>query len=199
MMLRFGGIEFEDYRFANRDEWVSQWKPQAIYGQCPLLEVDGKMLAQSNAIERYAASLTSGLIPTDLWEQAKMNEAIAFQQEILDVLYPTYYITDADERIKARKALAEEGSLKTKLDLLSTIIDSRTTTFLVSEFPTYADFSVFKNLSHLASGTIDGIEATYLDRWPKLKAFHDVVAIIPQVKAMYSKAEGTMKAYQPFN
>lgn len=197
MMLRFGGIEFEDYRFKDRDEWVNEWKPKAIYGQCPMLEVDGKVLAQSSAIERYAASL-AGLIPSDPWLQAKVNEAVAYQQEIVDTFYHTYYITDAEARIKARKEIAE-GALKAKLDLLSTIIEALATPFVIGDSPTYADFAIFKNLCHLASGTIDGIDASYLDAWPKLKAYHDVVANIPQIKGFYQTAEGTMKVYQPFN
>ena len=197
MMLRYGGVEFQDYRFANREEWVSEWKPKAIYGQCPLLEVDGQTLAQSSAIERYAASLT-GLIPADLFKAAKVNEAVAYQQEIVDTFYHTFLITDAEARIKARKEIAE-GALKTKLDLLSKILEGRSSLFAVGDTPTYADFAIFKNLCHLASGVIEGIETTYLDAWPKIKAYHDVVANIPQIKDMYGNAEGSMKSYQPFN
>ncbi len=45
--------------------------------QVPVLEVDGKMLAQSGAIERYAAKL-AGLYPSDEWELAKVEEVVHF-------------------------------------------------------------------------------------------------------------------------
>lgn len=60
----------QDYRFA-REEWAAL-KPQMPFGQVPVLEVDGKYLAQSKAIEMYAARLT-GLYPTDTWEAAQVR------------------------------------------------------------------------------------------------------------------------------
>jgi hypothetical protein len=42
-------------------------------------QVDGKMLAQSSAIERYAARIGK-LLPEGDWEMAKNDEIVAFNQ-----------------------------------------------------------------------------------------------------------------------
>lgn len=42
------------------------------FGQCPALEVDGKMLAQSNTIARYLAR-QHGLAGKNDWEQAQAD------------------------------------------------------------------------------------------------------------------------------
>lgn len=45
------------------------------YGQCPVLEVDGKVLSQSGAMERYVAKLV-GMYPVDPWEAAKVRGGV---------------------------------------------------------------------------------------------------------------------------
>lgn len=45
--------DFEDHRVP-RDDWP-KFKPDAPFGQVPVLEEDGKKLAQSQAITRYVA------------------------------------------------------------------------------------------------------------------------------------------------
>ena len=44
---------------------LAEYKAQAPFGQFPLLEVDGKMLGQSNCQLRYAAA---GIRPADAFE-----------------------------------------------------------------------------------------------------------------------------------
>ena len=52
------------------------------FGQCPVLEVDGKMLAQSNTIARYLAR-QHGLAGKDEWEQ---SQADAYADSIGDLM-----------------------------------------------------------------------------------------------------------------
>jgi glutathione S-transferase len=60
-----GGLEFEDHRFKSRDELVAMKESGELpYGQVPALSVDGKILAQSNAIMRYIGKATN-LYPSD--------------------------------------------------------------------------------------------------------------------------------------
>ncbi|KAF5829954.1 hypothetical protein DUNSADRAFT_15273 [Dunaliella salina] len=60
LLFTMGGMPFEDATFGF-DKW-GELKATMPYGQVPVLEVDGKVLAQSSAIERYAAKLTGVLI-----------------------------------------------------------------------------------------------------------------------------------------
>uniref|UniRef100_F1LBG7 Glutathione S-transferase 1 n=1 Tax=Ascaris suum TaxID=6253 RepID=F1LBG7_ASCSU len=51
LIFHQAGVEFEDNRLS-REDWPSL-KPSTPFGQLPLLEVDGEVLAQSTAIFRY--------------------------------------------------------------------------------------------------------------------------------------------------
>eukprot|EP00955_Chlamydomonas_euryale_P063929 358814-Chlamydomonas_euryale.AAC.9 len=50
------------------------------------MEVDGKVLAQSGAMERYVAKL-AGVYPSDPWEAAKVDEAVGLVMDAQDALY----------------------------------------------------------------------------------------------------------------
>ena len=63
LALSIGGIAFEDDRVPPSD-WASR-KAQTPFGALPVLEVDGQVVAQSNAINRYVGKLAD-LYPSDL-------------------------------------------------------------------------------------------------------------------------------------
>jgi glutathione S-transferase len=73
LALSMGGIPFEDDRVPP-SEWERR-KPNTPFGALPVLEVDGQMLAQSNAINRYVGKLTD-LYPTDAWQAALCDEVM---------------------------------------------------------------------------------------------------------------------------
>ncbi len=77
IMLDIAGVPYEDKRVSHA-EWPAI-KPTTPFGQVPVLEVDGKQLAQSGAIERYAAKLAK-LYPEDPWEAAQVDMHVALQQ-----------------------------------------------------------------------------------------------------------------------
>src|SRR4026207_2234847 len=70
LALSIGGIQFVDERVPP-SEW-EQRKPNTPFGALPVLEVDGRTLAQSNAINRYVGKLTD-LYPTDAWQAALLT------------------------------------------------------------------------------------------------------------------------------
>eukprot|EP00955_Chlamydomonas_euryale_P105710 365660-Chlamydomonas_euryale.AAC.14 len=88
MLFNYGSIEFTDQQFSF-EEWGKEWKAkmtEAAFGQVPVLEVDGKMLSQSGAMERYIAKKI-GVYPTDDWEAAKVEEAAGLVQDMLITMF----------------------------------------------------------------------------------------------------------------
>ena len=67
----YGGQDYEDVRVAP-DAWPAM-KATTPFGQLPYLEVDGKPLAQSAAIARFAAR-KNGLTGKDDFENAQSGK-----------------------------------------------------------------------------------------------------------------------------
>jgi len=63
--LSYSGIPFENVH-VDYGQWL-KIKPQSPFGCMPLLEINGVVYSQSNALLRYAGKL-SGLYPTDPME-----------------------------------------------------------------------------------------------------------------------------------
>ncbi|KAJ9512917.1 hypothetical protein QJQ45_029067 [Haematococcus lacustris] len=191
VLLNVGNIPFEDY-IISREQWA-EMKPTMPYGQVPVLEVDGKQLAQSSAIERYAARL-AGLYPQDAWEAAKVDEIASFMNEWLDAFVSTFSIKDADERLAARKAVAQ-GPLQTKMTKLNMLLtEAGPDGYLVGGRMTYADVAVYVMTSNIVCGFFDGVPHDLYRPFPAITAFHTRMASVPQIRDMYQgpgKAELT--------
>ncbi|XP_028177676.1 glutathione S-transferase-like [Ostrinia furnacalis] len=81
--------------------------PALPYGQLPIYEEDGRVLNQSIAIARYVASQT-GLLPTDPWEQAKLDAAVLTIYDLIKKLATFFYAQDPEEKEKLKKQVLED-------------------------------------------------------------------------------------------
>ena len=94
IVLHVGGVEYEDVRFKDKQEWVEVYKPKSPTGQCPFLELDdGTLMCQSSAIAYYVASL-SGFLPSDAVGIARVLELMA----CFDDVRPLSPISNAAEK-----------------------------------------------------------------------------------------------------
>lgn len=196
LCLHFAGTDYEDMRFTF-EEWPKH-KGQMPFGQAPAIEVDGKMLAQSSAIDRYLAG-KAGLVPADAWNAALSDQAYAFCHDLMQPLYDTFKIKDADEKVKAREAVVA-GPLKDKLNLATKLVESAGSGYLAGPDISYGDLHLFCTLSTMISGWMDGVPRTLLDSHPVLKAYRNKVASHPKVMSYYEKAENQddiRKAFKP--
>ena len=98
-----GGIPFEDERVKGTD-WERR-KPDTPFGALPLLEKDGEILAQSNAINRYVGRLTN-LYPSDPWQAAQCDEIMEAVEDITIKIAATMFLSDEQKKVQ-RKALVE--------------------------------------------------------------------------------------------
>ncbi|KAF0719929.1 Aste57867_685 [Aphanomyces stellatus] len=180
LALTIGDVPFEDERLT-RDAWMAL-KPTVPFKQLPLLTVDGQALAQSSAISRYAGIL-AGLYPTDNHLDAcRVDEIVAFGEDVLMTLAPTFREADADKKKAMREELAA-----TKLPEMFAMLEARLAGaskgpwFL--EMMSLADLAVYTMVGMFKSGWLDNIPLDICDKYSKIMSIYEAVHTHPKVAA----------------
>ena len=180
LALFIGDIPFNDYRVEGKEiddlkaTGLLPNKQIAPFKQLPILDVDGKIIAQTGAIARFCGKL-SGLYPAeDSISCALIDQFIDFVTDLTNLVYiPSNSPLTEDEKIQHRRMLSE-GELKRKLDMLEDNI-SANQTWIVGKEMTIADIAIWRGIGWLASDLVAGIPQPYFVNYPKItKIFKNV-------------------------
>lgn len=140
---------FVEYFQIPRDQWMEK-KPTFPFGQIPVLEVDGVVVPQTEAIIRYAATLAN-LYPTDSYEALLVDSVVAtIYGDLFEVFVKWIRTPDADKpQATATLMETELPEVMTKLDKYVAKISKGP--FIVSK-ESVADLLIFQICSGLESG-----------------------------------------------
>ena len=105
LALHIGEVAFEDVRDQSRVDLIAAGK--LTFGAVPVLEADGRILSQTQAMAVYAAKLAN-LHPEDAWEAAKVDECINGCTDVTSTIGMTFRLSD-DEKMAARAPLASRA------------------------------------------------------------------------------------------
>lgn len=184
LALSIASIPFEDRR-VTFDAWPSL-KAQMPYGALPVLEVDGHLLSQSNAINRYVGKLAN-LYLADAWQAALCDEVMDAVEDIGQRIAATFPIENAAEKKAAREKLAS-GPIPLYLSRLHDQLQQRGSEYFADGRLTMADLRVYVWIRHLRSGALDHVPADLVDRTaPALVAHAERVSAYPTISAYYAK------------
>ena len=187
LALFIGGIEFEDVR-PSREEITKMRKDGTFpFGQFPVLQVDGKTIAQTGAIARFCGKL-SGLYPSDdNFAAAKVDEVIDLCTDITIQMRPSIRETDPKLRTEMRKELSET-ILPRWLGFLEKLLeDNRDTGFFVGSSISVADLAVWRLCAWISGGIIDGISTNLLEGFPLLSVHQSEISNLPKVMEWVKK------------
>jgi len=184
LAMAIGNVPFEDKRIP-MSEWP-ELKPGVRFQALPVLEIDGEEIAQSNAINRYVGRL-GGLYPDDPLEAARCDEIMDAMEDVTNKLVPTLFLSDEEEKRKAREALAE-GPFKLYLERLGKVLEERGGEYFADGRLTVADLRVFLWVRHLRSGALDYVPKDLTDRLaPNLVEHFERVNSHPAIVDWYAK------------
>ncbi|KAF0719927.1 Aste57867_683 [Aphanomyces stellatus] len=180
LALVIGDVPFEDERLA-REDWMAL-KPTVPFKQLPLLTVDGQVLTQSSAISRYAAILGGVYPTTNPLDACRVDEIVAYREDVFMTLLPTLFEQDANKK----KAMREEQAA-TKLPEMFCLLEARLG--VTSSGPWFldsisqADLAVYTMVGVFKSGLLDGIPLDICDKYNKIMAIFNAVHTHPKVAA----------------
>ena len=188
LALFIGGIEFEDLR-PSREE-IAKMRTEGIFpfGQFPVLQVDGKNIAQTGAIARFCGKL-SGLYPTENdFYAAKVDEVIDLATDITGKIRPSLIEKDPEKMKEMRRELAETV-LPQWLGFMETLLETNGKTgYFVDDSLTVADLAAWRLCGWISGGIIDGIPETILDTYPLLNAHQNHISNLPKVVEWLEKS-----------
>ncbi len=181
LALHIGGVAFEDHRFAFPQ--FDAVRKNTPFGQVPVLEVDGIVVTQCDAINRYVGKL-AGLYPTDPFQALLCDEVMFVVEEAGIRMGPTFRMS-GEEQKAARLALVA-GSMPVYLRWLQTQLVAHGGHYFADGRLTIADLKVFVDIRALNSGRYDHIPKDLVATMaPLLNEHMQRIAATPAVKAYY--------------
>ena len=187
LALFIGGIEFEDLRPSREETMEMKTDGTFPFGQFPVLQVDGKTIAQTGAIARFCGKL-SGLYPSkDEFAAAKVDEVIDLATDINNQMRPALREKDPKLRIEMRRELSKT-ILPRWLGFLEKLLqDNGDTGFFVGHSISVADLAVWRLCAWISGGIIDGLPVNLLDGFPLLSFHQSQISNLPKVVEWINK------------
>ena len=181
LALFLGDIPFNDYRLEGKEidnlktTGLLPNKQIAPFKQLPVLDVDGKIVAQTGAIARFCGKL-SGLYPkNDDFEAAQIDQIIDAAQDINYLVTLSSRDKEKDRLQLARKILATKHLPKWFQFLENLLEKNKHSRFFVGKKISIADLAIWRLLGWLTSGLLDGVPTDILKPYERLKKLREEV------------------------
>lgn len=185
-----GDVPFEDVRLPRHgEEWrkIKEAGDIVPFRQFPVLQADGVIISQSNAILRYAGIL-AGLYPVKYpVHAAKVDQILGTIQDIKGRLTPSIYETNLEKKLAMRQKLATSvlpwwfKRLEASLTRNDETFKTTSCGFAVGDRLTIVDLALYCFLGWFSAGAFLGIPDTLLHDYPRLRKVLESVSAVPQV------------------
>uniref|UniRef100_A0AC35U815 Glutathione transferase n=1 Tax=Rhabditophanes sp. KR3021 TaxID=114890 RepID=A0AC35U815_9BILA len=176
LIFTYAGVKFTDNRI-QKEDWP-KIKETMAFGQIPMLEMDGKKLYQSRAIERFLARMY-GLLGDDDLEAAYIDQFIGGLDDVIATFRPAFGETDEEKKKIALGKVVQEHIIPC-LKKYNDFIAENGTGHLVGKNGkvNLADLALF----HILWFLTNKINPQLIDGQPELKKFFTAMSEDPKLK-----------------
>lgn len=179
LAFHYAGIEFEDFRF-EEDAWDGL-KAKTPLKQVPILEYDGKVMCESNAILRYVCNI-GGLSNQDDKEKFIIDEAAGLIDDVLASVP------------KSKDAFAVqtwiEGKFTVLMNRLDDFIARSGSGYIAPSGISLADFKLWALLSLLACGYFTEIPKNLPLKFKNVSAAMERLRAEPKLQKFFEAHPG---------
>jgi glutathione S-transferase len=182
--LHMGGIPFDDDRISFQ-EFGAQ-RENFPFRCVPVAEIDGHVVSQSNAINRYVGKLT-GLYPEDPFQAMFCDEVMEANEDVLFHLVQTLGL-EGDALREARTKFVE-GWLPVYIKGIGKLL-KRGGQYFADNRLTMADLKTFVWTRSLRTGHMDHIPTDLVERLaPELVDHQQRIEALDGVRSYYAQFE----------
>uniref|UniRef100_A0A914VV21 glutathione transferase n=1 Tax=Plectus sambesii TaxID=2011161 RepID=A0A914VV21_9BILA len=182
-LFHLAGVPYEDVRIEHAD-WPKH-KEEMPWGQLPVLEVDGKKLAQSAAIYQFLAKQFGYNGKSD-WETAQVQELLGSIDDIFSAMGPVFRTQDEAEKKKLMEKIVADTVIP-YLTRLQKRFEANGTDYFVGNSLTVADLLFMVTFAAFKERFAPGV----IEKFPKLDAFVAKVSQEPKIKEWIEKRPKT--------
>lgn len=181
LALAIGGVDFEDDR-VSFDQFQTVAKQQP-FGQIPVLEVDGTVYGESDALLRYAGKV-AGLYPKCEKEALRVDMVVDSLESVMGPSLKAAFAADK----AAAKADVLQTTLPRYFGAIEKIYAENKGPFLLGEVITIADLKVMSIYRQLTDGGMFAVgEPKALNAYPRIQAAAKAVLAHGKVASWYKK------------
>lgn len=181
--LHSGGIAFEDDRFAGSA--FPALRESLPFKSVPVMEIDGAVVTQTNAMCRYVGKLT-GLYPQDALQAMYCDEVLEACEHLSHHVTSSFGL-QGDAMKSAREKLVD-GWLSTFIKGLDGLLTRGGGEYFADGRLTMADLKAFMQTRTVQRSVLDHVPTDLVERIaPGLAAHRDRIASDPKVLAYYAQ------------
>ncbi|XP_048203571.1 glutathione S-transferase A4-like isoform X2 [Perognathus longimembris pacificus] len=174
-LLAAAGVEFEEEFLETREHFEKLLKDgHLLFGQVPLVEIDGMMLTQTRAILSYLAAKYN-LYGKDLKERVRIDMYADGTLDLMIMIAAAPF--GASENKEATYATIIQKAKTRYFPAFEKVLKDQGEDFLVGNAFTWADVQLFEAILML-----EELDAAVLSDFPQLKAFKARVGSMPNIK-----------------
>lgn len=177
-IFAYAGVEYEDERIS-REKWP-ELKKKMPFGLLPVLEIDGKQVAQSNAIARHLAK-QYGLAGKNEWESLQCDVLVDALGDLKQVLWQLRTEQDPIKKEERKVKLMRE-TIPFYLQKFENIVADNNG-YSVGNDITWCDFAFAVSLENFE--IIFGKPS--LDHYPALKTLKTKIYSLPSISEWIHK------------